>query len=212
MSEDFRSLDVHLARAELLAELLRAGPWQNLAFSCLNDIDGEARVADGSQECIELEITDVLGARRHDIRRVQIVEDVCHFADSNPMVSFMSDEALFLSHVRLADGLRPNGRSGDVLELLQGLRENLDRIVAIVCHIRGLCKEGGALAGEKLPFLLVKLLGQLTERNLVVDRPLQECIDAVKAAKHVLPLLFEIDYLILATLYHDRFLIGFNNY
>ena len=98
--------------------------------------------------------------------------------------------------------MRTKRRRRDFTELLKCLRQHLDREVSISGHIRRLLEEGSILASEQLSLLLVELLSDLTECDFVEDRALQEGIDAMKTAEHVLPLLFEVDHLVPTLLCH----------
>ena len=91
-----------------------------------HDVNGEARVSNGAKEGIQLEVTNELGAGRHDICRVQVIPDVCNFTDSDPMVSFMSDEALLIGHVTTVNSRRTDWRGLDITELLEGLGKHLN--------------------------------------------------------------------------------------
>ena len=104
MIEDIDCLYVHLvlsARNLLEDGGVRHG--QLLTLLSADYVNCEAGVSNGGQEGFQLKVTDILGPWRRNISRVQVVPNVGNFANCNPVVAFMSDEALLICPIAVVD-------------------------------------------------------------------------------------------------------------
>ena len=106
---------IHLVWSQAMLELSRV--WQRQLLTCLTlqDVYCETRVLDGRKKSVQLEVTDVLGSRRHDIGRVKVVPDIINFSNRHPVVTLVREEALFLSEWLGGLGGRLDGHALDVL-------------------------------------------------------------------------------------------------
>jgi len=81
-----------------------------------------------------LEVADVLGAGRHDVRRVQIVPNPEHFADCDPVVALVAQEPV----ARICKVLVLQSRNWNALVLAPVFERHLQhwqRVVAAVSHV-----------------------------------------------------------------------------
>lgn len=120
MVKDVLRLHIHLAGSQLVLELHRIRFWQRFSCRCPHDVDSEARVLDGCQKCVKLEIADKLRSRRDNVGRIEVIPDVFNFADRDPMVSLVCNEPLLRRVVRCLHRGRAYRGCLNVLELLQG--------------------------------------------------------------------------------------------
>ena len=173
MVEAVNCFHIHLVLpARYLLKNGRVRHGQLLALLGAHYVDREAWVANRGQKCVQLEVTDVLGTRGHNVRRVQVVPDVGNFADGDPVVAFVCDEALLKRQVVVVDIWRANWCRRYIPNLLQRFWKHLYWIVAIIGNICWLITHLCVLSAEQLSLFLVQLDGDLTEGYFVKAWPL----------------------------------------
>lgn len=96
----------------------------------------EARVFDRCQEGVQLEMTDVLGSGGHNIGWIQVVPNIVHFTNRDPMISLVTKESV----TSFGQVLVLNGYNRDTLvfsTVVKGHLEHLKWIVATISDIVG---------------------------------------------------------------------------
>jgi hypothetical protein len=110
-----------------------AGEGQRLV-ALLYRKDVETRVLDRAKECIELEITDVLGTWRHNISGVQIVPNPVNFANRDPVIALVADESV-ARICEIPPLQRGNRHAPESSSVLERHFEHWKRVVSRVCDI-----------------------------------------------------------------------------
>ena len=161
---------------------------------------------DTLQKSLEIETTNDLGSWWEHVCRIEIIPDSVDFPNGKPMVFWVAYKGFFIIVISyglfhlwwLAIGNLNLGK------LHEGLTDNLDAEVTIICYIMtdmsmpevagGSPRSCRTTPKESL-LVLVQLHCDLTHRHLIEIRALKKSINAVNTTHHVSSLFFKVNSL-----------------